>query len=77
MTGDESLVTVATFADSFEASAARGALEAAGIPAFVPAENLGSFAINRSVPQQSWSELKVRVSDRARAEEVLREAGHQ
>ncbi len=32
----EDLVTVATFENTVETSVARGALEAAGIPAFVP-----------------------------------------
>jgi hypothetical protein len=44
---DEPLVTIATFPTSFEASLARGALEAAGIPALVPAEDFGTFSLHR------------------------------
>jgi len=72
----DELVTVATFENQVEASVARGALEAEGIPAFVPEEHVGSFALNRSVPQLTWSELKVRPSDRNHAVEILRRAGH-
>ena len=45
---DEPLVTIATFPTSFEASLARGALEAAGIPALVPAEDFGDKCLNRT-----------------------------
>jgi hypothetical protein len=38
------LVAAATFATEFEASLARGALEAIGIDAWVPAEDSGSFS---------------------------------
>ena len=41
---EEALVTIATLPTAVEASIARGALEAAGIPAFVPDEDVGSFA---------------------------------
>src|SRR5215813_10698787 len=61
------LVTVATFENQLEASVARGALEAEGIPAFVPEEHRGLFALDRSVAQQTWAELKVRPSDVSRA----------
>jgi hypothetical protein len=40
---DERLVTIATFETEFEASLARGALEAIGIRALVPGEWSGSF----------------------------------
>jgi hypothetical protein len=73
---EEALVTIATFPTAIEASIARGALEAAGIPAFVPDEAVGSFAIRRSVPQQTLSELKVRAGDRDRAVKLLEQAGH-
>ncbi len=45
--GDER-VTVATFPNIFDASVAKGALEAGGVDAFVPGENVGSFS---RVPQ--------------------------
>lgn len=44
---DEPSVTIASFATSFEASLARGALEAVGIPALVPDEALGTFSLHR------------------------------
>lgn len=44
---NEPLVTIATFVSSFEAGLARGALEAIGIPAFVPGEALGTLSRNR------------------------------
>lgn len=73
--GPDDLVTIATFPNSMEASVARGALEAAGIPAFVPDENRGVFARDFSTGPPKWAELKVRVSDRDRATEVLKEVG--
>src|SRR5262249_17534297 len=72
---DEEFVTVATFENQIEASVARGALEAAGIHAFVP-EETRLFGLNRSVLHQSWAELKVKASDHDRALEALRAAGH-
>jgi len=75
MTSEE-LVTVATFENGLEASVARGALEAQGIPAFVPGETTGVFAVDRSVPPLTWAELKVRPGDRKRAVEALKQAGH-
>jgi putative signal transducing protein len=72
----EEFVTVATFANSMQASLAKGALEAAGIPALAPGEDFGAFALTSSLPQQTWAELKVRSSDRERALEVLKDAGH-
>ncbi|MGH9315586.1 MAG: DUF2007 domain-containing protein [Thermoanaerobaculia bacterium] len=68
------LVTVATFQNMFDASVARGALEAEGLPAFIPGESLGAFS--QVGPRQIWAELKVRASDRDRAVELLRQAGH-
>jgi hypothetical protein len=44
---DEPLVAIAWFATSFEASLARGALEAVGIPAFIPYEAFGTFSRGR------------------------------
>ena len=41
---DDPIVTIATFETEFEASLARGALEAIGIPAMVPGEWTGSIA---------------------------------
>ncbi len=72
----EELITVATFENTLEAAIARGALEAEGIPAFVPRETVGVFAPNRSAPPASWAELKVRPQDRERAVEALKRAGH-
>ena len=71
----EEFVTVATFENQIEASVARGALEAAGIRAFVPEENR-MFGLNRSVLHQPWAELKVKASDHDRAIKALRGAGH-
>lgn len=62
---EEPLVTIATFDSPFEASLARGALEAIGIPALVPGEALGSFSRNRG--DLSLTDLQVFESDRARA----------
>jgi hypothetical protein len=62
---DERLITIARFKTSFEASVLRGALEAIGIPAFVPGEAQGSFSRNRgNVPQ---AEVQVFESDHSRA----------
>ena len=72
----EELVTVATFRNLFDASVARGALESAGIPAFVPGENMGSFALDRTGAGRDWVEMKVSPTDRGRALEILRKAGH-
>jgi len=70
MLRDEPIVTVATFATSFEASLARGALEAIGIRALVPGEALGSFSTQRG--GISATELQVFASDRDRALVELR-----
>ena len=67
---DEPLVTIARFETSFEASLARGALEAFGIPALVPGEELGSFS--RGQGGIDSTELQVFASDAARAVEELR-----
>lgn len=67
---DEPLVTIATFRTSFEASLARGALEAIGIDALVPGEELGSFSLNRGGP--AVTQLQVFESDRGRAIAELR-----
>ena len=73
MREDEALVTIAAFDTEFEASLARGALEAIGIPALVPAEARGSF---RGVYGGGFgagpAELKVFESDRNRAIVELR-----
>ena len=70
MSRDEALVTIASFPTSFEASLAKGALESAGIPAFVPDEGLGSFSRNRGgLPTGT---LQVFESDRDRAVAELR-----
>jgi hypothetical protein len=70
----EEWVTVATFRNMFDASVARGALEADGLSAFVPGENIGAFA--RVTVPGTWVEVKVRASDRDRAVELLKRAGH-
>ena len=75
MTNPDELLTIATFDSSLDASIAKGALEAAGIPAFVPGENVGVFALNRSVPVETPAELKVRARDRKRALAELKAAG--
>jgi len=76
MSRADDLVTIATFKNSMEASIAKGALDAAGIPAFVPGENVGVFALNRSVPPGVQAELKVRPGDLDRALAALESAGH-
>jgi Cys-tRNA synthase (O-phospho-L-seryl-tRNA:Cys-tRNA synthase) len=71
----EEFVTVATFENLIAASVARGALEAAGIHAFVP-EDTRMFGFNQAVLHQPWAELKVKASDLDRAVDALKEAGH-
>ena len=71
----EEFVTIATFQTVFDATIARGALEAEGLRAFVPNEGAGSFS--RVPPRETWAELKVRAADRDRAVELLKQAGHQ
>jgi hypothetical protein len=66
---DEPIVTLATFETEFEASLARGALEAAGIRAMVPGEVFGTYSRN---PRFNRIELKVFESDRDRAQVALR-----
>ena len=73
---EDEFVTVATFGNRFDASVARGALESSGIPALVPGESMGSFALNRTGAHETWIELKVRSIDRDRAAEFLKDAGH-
>ena len=67
---DEPIVTVATFETEFEASLARGALEAIGIQAMVPGEAFGTYG--RRVRGFTAIELKVFESDRERAAVELR-----
>jgi hypothetical protein len=67
---NERLVTVATFNSNLEASLARGALEAAGIRAFVPNEGRGTFSRYRGAA--SVGLLQVFESDRDRALVALR-----
>ena len=73
--GDE-LITIATFENEVEAAIGAGALKTAGIPAFVRGDNIGVFAVNRSIPLGTHAELKVRVSDRDSGVEALKRAGH-
>ena len=63
------LVAAATFATEFEASLARGALEAIGIDAWVPAEDCGSFTHRGAPPVIT---LQVFESDLERAVVELR-----
>jgi len=72
MRKDEALVTIATFPTEFEASLARGALEAIGISALVPAEARGSFRGLYNGVAPGAAELKVFESDRDRAVVELR-----
>jgi hypothetical protein len=67
MREDEALITVATFETEFEASLARGALEAIGIPALVPGETRGSFKGLYSGIGLGHTTLRVFESDRDRA----------
>ena len=70
MPRDEPLVTIRSFASSFEAGLAKGALESIGIEAFVPDDALGSFSRNRGgLPSGA---LQVFESDRDRAVAELR-----
>jgi hypothetical protein len=67
---DQALVTIATFTTSFEfeASLARGALEAVGIAAVVPGEESGTFSTySRNRGDPAVSVLQVLESDRHRA----------
>jgi hypothetical protein len=67
---DEPLVTIASFPTSFEASLAKGALNACGIFAVVPDEILGALSRNRGgIPV---GVLQVFASDRDRAIAELR-----
>jgi hypothetical protein len=67
---NERLITIARFQTAFEASVVRGALEARGIPAFVPGEAQGSFSRNRGgVPM---TEVQVFESDQVQAVAELR-----
>ncbi len=70
MPQQDALVTIAAFADSFEASLARGALEAMGIRAHVPGEDRGSFSLHRG--GAGGTELQVFECDRERAAVELR-----
>jgi hypothetical protein len=67
---DETLATIASFPTDFEASLAKGALEAAGISAFVPSEALGTFSRKRGGTPVGV--LQVFESDRDRAVAELR-----
>ena len=79
MRANQSLVTIATFASSFEASLAKGALAVIGIKAFVPDEERGTFSLNRGGGSpigvggpEGNSVLQVFESDRDRALAELR-----
>ncbi len=67
---DEPIVTIAVFDTDFEASLARGALEAIGVPALVPGEAQGMLSFNRG--GMRTTELQVFESDRDRALVELR-----
>jgi hypothetical protein len=65
---DPGSVTVRTFQSTMEAEIAKGALEAAGIQAFVQADDAGGM---RPHLQQHGVALMVAAEDAARAERVL------
>ena len=67
---DEPIVTIATFHTMLEASLARGALEAIGIPALVVGESSGTFS--RYQGPIGFAELQVFESDAERARLELR-----
>jgi Putative prokaryotic signal transducing protein len=69
---DDDLVVVATFPALIDASLARSALDAAGIPSVVPNERPGGRSSERP-----WVELLVRPRDRDEAVAILKDAGHQ
>jgi len=73
---DDDVVTVATFPNVIEASLARSALEASGIPAVVPLEAANTFSFPSRIADIRNVELRVRVSDRDRAIGILKAAGH-
>ena len=64
----DALVTIATFSTSTEAFLAKGALEAAGIPALVPGEGLGTFSQNRGAIEMNVVQVLEPDRDRAVAE---------
>lgn len=70
MPQQDALVTIATFADSLEASLAQGVLEAIGIRAYVPGEEQGSFSLGRGGP--AVAQLQVFERDREIAATELR-----
>lgn len=70
---EEDFVTIATFEDSLEASMARGALEAEGIPAIAPNEVVGTFS---RLSPRGFAELKVHADDQERAVRLLEKMGH-
>ena len=67
---DERLVTIAEFSTGLEASLARGALENAGIQAYVPGEALGTYSRQRGAISEGV--LQVFESDRDEAMAELR-----
>ncbi len=69
---NDALVTIATFETELEASFARGALEAVGISALVPAESQGMFSGLYGRTGLGRTELKVFEPDRDRALVELR-----
>ena len=69
---NDALVTIATFETELEASFARGALEAVGISALVPAESQGTFSGLYGRTGLGRAELQVFEPDRARALAELR-----
>ena len=75
MSQDESEegVTVATFANSFEAEIACGALHAAGIPAEIPLE---SDHLKGPMIGGNFVEIRVLPRDRDEALKILHAAGH-
>ena len=72
MDDNNAVVTIATFDTEFEASLARGALEAIGIRALVPSESQGTFSGLYGRTGLGQAELRVLESDRVQAVAELR-----
>jgi hypothetical protein len=64
--GQDELVTIAIFPEPMEASMARSALEAAGIPVFLQGETANSM-----IPVAFTSRLQVRSEDEAAARSLM------
>lgn len=71
----DDLITVATYPNMFEASLAKSALEAAGIEADVPGEDLGALGIQ--LGHGLWGGVRVQLRNYDRARAVLEKAKRQ